>query len=149
MGLNSTQVKGFLTKMMYLRQQEKLRHRCQLKLTTYSPSFPTCMSNPGSVTLLCSTVLRLPHFLFGLQQQAEHEVSKPCSCSLAPLGIQQLSHLERFSHGPDNPPLQSPIGLTTRFFSPTPKIIGYMYEYFYGYGYGYNDSNKKVQRKAE
>jgi hypothetical protein len=107
LGLNSTRVKGFLTMLMYLGQQERLCHRCQLKLIAYSPSFPTCLSHPGSVPLLCSTVLQLPHFLSGLQQQARRQVSEPCSYSLAPSRInsQQFSHLERFSHGPDNPPL--------------------------------------------
>jgi hypothetical protein len=50
LGLNSTRVRGFLTRMMYHKQKERLRHRCQLKLTSYSPSFPTCMSHPKNFT---------------------------------------------------------------------------------------------------
>jgi hypothetical protein len=46
LGLNSTQVKEFLSRLMYLRQQEKCSHRCQLNLKAYSPSFPTCLSHP-------------------------------------------------------------------------------------------------------
>ena len=46
LGLNSTRVKGFLNRMMCLRQQERLRHRCQHKLAAYSPSFPTGLSHP-------------------------------------------------------------------------------------------------------
>jgi hypothetical protein len=46
MGLNSTMVKGFLTRIMDHGQQERLCHKCLLKLTAYSPSFPTCLSHP-------------------------------------------------------------------------------------------------------
>ena len=46
LGLNSTRVKGLLTRLMVHRQQEILHHKCQIKLTSYSPSFPTCMSHP-------------------------------------------------------------------------------------------------------
>jgi hypothetical protein len=128
------------------RQQERLCHRCQLKLIAYSPSFPTCMSHLGSVPLLCSTVLWLPHFLSGLQQQGRHEVLEHCSCSLTPSGnqFQQFSHPERIAHGPDNPPLQYPTGLTTRFFSPAPKLTSYTNKYGYGYRFRYNDM--KVRR---
>jgi hypothetical protein len=88
LGLNSTWVKGFLSRLMDHRQQERLHHRCQLKLTIYNPSFPHACPTRGSVPLLCSIVLQLPHFLFGLQQQVGQEVSEPCSCSLTPLGNQ-------------------------------------------------------------
>ena len=46
LGLKSTQVKGFLTRLKAHRQQERLCHRCQFKLTAYSLSFPTWMSHP-------------------------------------------------------------------------------------------------------
>jgi hypothetical protein len=46
LGLNSTQVKGFLTRLTTHRQHERLCHRCPLKLTTYSPPFPTCLYHP-------------------------------------------------------------------------------------------------------
>jgi hypothetical protein len=62
-----------------------------------------------------------------LQQQARQEVSEPCSYSLAPSGNQfpNNSLIQReIDHGPNNPPLQYPTGLTTYFFSPTPKLIG-------------------------
>jgi hypothetical protein len=69
--------------------------------------------------------LGYPTSLSGLQQQIEHEVSEPCSCSLTPSGNQfpnnSLNHRE-ISHGNDNSPLQYPIGLTTLFFSPSPKL---------------------------
>jgi hypothetical protein len=83
------------------------------QLTTYSPSFPTCLSHPGSVPLLCSTVLRLPHFLSGLQQQARQEVSEHCSCSSTPSRNQSPTILS---------PREFLMGLTTHFFSPTPKL---------------------------
>jgi hypothetical protein len=44
--LNSTWVKRFLTRLVAHRQQERLCHRCQLKLIAYNPSFPTCLSHP-------------------------------------------------------------------------------------------------------
>jgi hypothetical protein len=69
--------------------------------------------------------LGFPTSLSGLQQQAEHEVSEPYNCSLAPLGnhFPNNSLIQReFSHGLDNPPLQYPMGLTTCFFSPAPKL---------------------------
>jgi hypothetical protein len=31
----------------------------------------------------------------------------------------------RIAHGPDNPPFQYPMGLETRFFSPSPKLTRY------------------------
>jgi hypothetical protein len=46
MGLNFTQVKGLLTRLLGYRQQERFYHKFQLKLTVYSPSFSTCLSHP-------------------------------------------------------------------------------------------------------
>jgi hypothetical protein len=68
--------------------------------------------------------LGCPTSFLGLQQQAGQEVSEPVAAvwHLWEINSQQFSHLERISHGPDNPPLQYPMGLTTRFFSPTPKL---------------------------
>jgi hypothetical protein len=73
---------------------------------------------PRKCALLCSIVLRLPHFLSGLQQQAKHKVLEHFSYSLAPSGNQlpTILSLREFlmgqptsliSHGPDNPLLQS------------------------------------------
>jgi hypothetical protein len=107
MGLNSTRVKGFLTRLKVHRQHERLCHRCQPKLTAYSPSFPTFLSHPGSVPLFFSTFLQLLHF-----QQVGQEVSKPYSYSLAPFrkSTPRNSLTHRISHGPDNLPLQYPTG---------------------------------------
>jgi hypothetical protein len=101
--------KGFLTSLMAHRQQERLRHRCILKLTAYSSSFVTCLPTPGIVPLLYSTVLRLPHFLSRLQQQAGHEVSNPYSYSLAPSGNQFPSIL--------SPREEFLMGMTTHLFN--------------------------------
>jgi hypothetical protein len=63
MGLKSNWVKEFLTRLMYLRQQEKLCHRCPIKLTTYSPSFPTCLPHSrmcASSLLTSPSVAPLP-----------------------------------------------------------------------------------------
>jgi hypothetical protein len=63
LGLNSTRVKGFLTRLMVHRQQERLCHMCQIKLTTYSPSFPTCLYHPrkcASSLLNSPSVASLP-----------------------------------------------------------------------------------------
>jgi hypothetical protein len=38
--------KGIPNEANYVRKQELIHHRCQLKLTTYSPLFPTCLSHP-------------------------------------------------------------------------------------------------------
>jgi hypothetical protein len=67
-----------------------------------------------------------------------HEVSEPYSCSLAPSRNQfpTILSLREISHGPDNPPLQYPMGLTTRFFSPAPELTRYMYGYGIGLGTG-------------
>jgi hypothetical protein len=83
-------------------------YRCQLKLTSYSPSFPTCMSHPRKCAPSLLNSPSTPTSLLGLQQQGEQEVSEPCSCSLAPSRInsQQFSHLERML-----------MGLTTRLFN--------------------------------
>ena len=133
---------------MYLKQQERLHLRCQIKLTTYIPSFPTCLSHLGSVPLLFSTVLWLLDFLSGLQQQAEQEVSEQCSCSLAPSGNQFPTILSprEFLMGLTTHFLQYPMGLTTRFFSPAPKLTRYTRRYGYGYRFRYIDM--KVQRIA-
>jgi hypothetical protein len=135
LGLKSTQLKGFLTRLKDHRQQERLRLRCQLKLTTYSPSFPTCLSHPGSVPLLYSIVLRMPHFLSRLQQQAGQEVSENCSCSLSPSRNQSPTILS---------PRELLTGLTTRLFSPYPKLTSYT-NTKNGYGYG-SGTVIKIQR---
>jgi hypothetical protein len=128
------------------RQQERLCHKFKLKLTTYSLSFPTCLSHPGGVPLLFSTVLRLPQFLFGLQQQDGKEVSEPCSCSLEPSGnqfpINSLTQRE-IVHGPDNPPLQYPMVLTTHFFNPYPKLTIYTKHNGHGYKLSYSHDDMK------
>jgi hypothetical protein len=46
LGLNSTQVKGFLARLTQIKQQEGLHSRSHLTLTTYSLSFPTRVSHP-------------------------------------------------------------------------------------------------------
>jgi hypothetical protein len=117
LGLNSIQVKGFLTRIMAHRQQERIHHRFSFKLTAYSPSFPTCLSHPGSVPLLCSTFLQLPHFLSELQQQVGQEVSEPRSYSLATSGNQFPAII--------SPKEELLMGLTTRLFNPAPELTNY------------------------
>jgi hypothetical protein len=59
------------------------------QLTTYNPSFPTCLVPPQEVCPFSSQhSLGYPTSLLRLQQQAEQDVSEPCSCSLAPSGNQ-------------------------------------------------------------
>jgi hypothetical protein len=50
--------------------------------------------------------------------------------------LQEINSLTQreVSHGPENPPLQYPTGLKTRFFNPTPKLTSYTNIYGYGYG---------------
>jgi hypothetical protein len=87
-----------------------------------------------------------PTSLSGLQQQAGQEVLESCSYILAPLGnkFPTILSTREISYGPNNPPLQYPMGLTNRFFSPTPKLTSYTNKYGYGYGLRYNDM--KVRR---
>jgi hypothetical protein len=131
---------------VYLRQQQKLCHRCQLELTTYSPSFPTCMSHPRkSASSLLNSPLATPLPFRGFNNRMDKKTQSPVVVvwHLREISSQQSSHLERIVHGPDNLPLQYPMGLTTRFFIPTPKLTRYRYRY----GYRYND--RKVQRTTE
>jgi hypothetical protein len=109
MGLKSTQVKGFLTKMMYLRQQEKLCHRCQLKLTTYSPSFPTWISHPRKCApylLNSPSVSPLP--FSGFNNNLDRKSQSPIAtvCHLQEINSQQFSPREKLL-----------TGLTTRLFN--------------------------------
>jgi hypothetical protein len=96
-GTKLHRVKGFLTRMMYLRQQERLHHRCQLKLTTYNPSFPTCLSHPRKCSpSLLNNPSAAPLPFQGFSNRIDRKVSDPCSCILSPSGInsQQFSHLQ-------------------------------------------------------
>jgi hypothetical protein len=129
LGLNSTQVKEFLTRLMYLRQQEKICHRCQLELTTYNPSFPTCLSHPRKCApSLLNSPSAAPLPFWGFNNRPDRKSQSPVAAvwHLREINSQQFSHLERISHGPDNPPLQYPTGLTTHFFSPSPKTTRYI-----------------------
>jgi hypothetical protein len=77
-----------------------------------------------------------PTSLLGLQQHAEHEVSDPCSYSLAPWEInsQQFSHLERIltglkTHFFNIPRVDNPL------FSPIFMLqVSYNSKYFLGTG---------------
>ena len=108
LGLNSTRVKGFLTRLMALEPQERLCHGCSLNYQPTVPHSPHACPTPRSVPLLYSTTPWLPHFLFELQQHAGKEFEKPCSYNLSPSekNSQQFSHLERFL-----------MGLTNRLFN--------------------------------
>jgi hypothetical protein len=134
MGLNSTRVKGFLTRLKAHGKQEGFCLRCQLKLATHSPSFPTCPSHPRSVPLLCPTVLRLPHFLFELQRQVRHEVSENCSCSSSTSEDQSPTILS---------PREFLMGFKTCFFSLAPKLTRHTNTNGYGYGFRYSHENAK------
>jgi hypothetical protein len=120
---------------MYLRQQENFSHRCQLELTTYNPSFPTCLSHPRKCapSLLNSpSTAPLPFRGFNNRPDMKSQSPVVAVWHLREINSQQFSHLERISHGPDNLPLQYPTGLTTRFFSPAPKLTRYRYRYDIG-----------------
>ena len=45
--------------------------------------------------------------------------------------------MERVAHRPDNLPLQYPMRLTARFFSPAPQITSYTNMYTYPYPFEY------------
>jgi hypothetical protein len=120
LGLNSTRVKGFLTRLKLHRQQEGFHPRCQLKLTTYNLSFPTCMSHPRKCapSLLNSpSATPLPFQGFNNRPNMKSQSTVAVVGLPQEINSQQFSHLERVSHGPDNPPLQS-MGLKTRLFNP-------------------------------
>jgi hypothetical protein len=107
----------------------KTQSQVPTRTNSLQSSFPTCLSHPRKCahSLLNSpSAAPLP---FRASTTGQKEVSEPCSCSLAPSRNQfpKFSHLERISHGPDNPPLQYPMGLTTRFFSPSPKLTRYCF----------------------
>jgi hypothetical protein len=128
LGLNSTRVKGFLTKLMYLKQQEKLCHMCQLELTAYSPSFPTCLFHPRKCApslLNNPSVASLPFPGFNNKSDRKSQNPVVVVWHLREINSHQFSHLELISHGLDNSPLQYPTGLTTRLFSPAPKLTKY------------------------
>jgi hypothetical protein len=124
---------------MHLKQQEKLHHRCQLKLTTYSPSFPTCLSHPRKYA---PSLLRSPlaapfpfwDFNNGLDKKSQSHVA--VVWHLREINPQQFYHLDIISHEPDNSSLQYPTCLTTCFFSLYPNITKYRYKHRYGFGIG-------------
>jgi hypothetical protein len=136
---------------MYLRQQEiKIRHRCQLKLTSYSPSFPTCISHPRKCapSLLNSPLTApLPFQGFNNRTNKKYQIPITPVSHLREIKSHQFSHLKRISHGLDNPPLQHPMDMTTHLLITTPKLTRYRYMYIYMYGYGYE--SRKVQRTTE
>jgi hypothetical protein len=66
---------------------------------------------------------------------------------LQEINSQQFFTQREISHMPDNPPLQYPTGMTTCFFSPTPKITNYTNKYGYGYKFRYSDM--KVWRSTD
>jgi hypothetical protein len=110
LGLNSTQVKGFLARLRQYREHEGFHPRSQLKLPTYSLSFPTCMSHHRKCapSLLNSPSVVSLHF-----QGFNSRMNRKSKSTIAAVGLlqefnsQQFSHLERVSHRPDNLPLQS------------------------------------------
>jgi hypothetical protein len=71
----------------------------------------------------------------------DRKSQSPVAVSLTPSGNQfpNNSLTQRIDHGLENPPLQYPMGLTTHFLSPTPKITSYTNKYGYGYRFRYND----------
>jgi hypothetical protein len=130
MGLKSTWEKELLTKMMYLKQKEKLSHKCQLNLIAYNPSFPTCMSHPRKYApSLLNNPLVAPFPFQGFNNRLDRKSQSPITVvwHLWENNSQQFSHRERIVHGPENPPLQYPTRLITRFFSPSPKLTRYRY----------------------
>jgi hypothetical protein len=110
LGLNSTRVKGFLTRLKLHRQQEGFHPRCLLKLSSYSLSFPTCLSHPRKCapSLLNSpSVAPLPFQASTTGQNRKSQSTVVAVGLLQEFNSQQFSHLERVSHRPDNLPLQS------------------------------------------
>jgi hypothetical protein len=148
MGLNSARVKEFLTRLMYLRQQEKLCQMFQLKITSYNPSFPKFLSHPKKCApSLLNSPSAAPLPFWGFNNKLDRKSQSPTVVvwHLQEINSKQFYHLERISHGPANPRLQYPTSLKTRFFSPTPKITRYKYIYKYEYEY----SDRKVWRTTK
>jgi hypothetical protein len=94
------------------------------QLTTYSPSFPTCLSHPRKCapSLLNSlTVAPLP--FQGFSNKLDRKSQSPAAVvQHLRKSIPSNSLTQRIAHGPNNPPLQYSMGLTTRFFNPAPKL---------------------------
>jgi hypothetical protein len=110
LGLNSTQVKGFLARLRKIRQQEGSHSRSQLKLTTYNLSFPTCLSHPRKCApSLLNSPSAAPLPFQGFNNRPDMNSQSTIAAVGLPQEInsQQFSHLERVSHRPDNLPLQS------------------------------------------
>jgi hypothetical protein len=98
LGLKSTMVKGFLTRVMYLRQQERICHRCQIKLISYSPSFHTCLFHPRKCapSLLNNPSASPPPF-HSFNNRLERKSLSPIAVvwHLREINSQKLSHRER------------------------------------------------------
>jgi hypothetical protein len=86
LGLNSTRVKGFLARLMYLRQQEQLL-QVPTEIKKTQSLIPHMHVPPQEVCPFSfQQLFDCPTFLIGLQQQAGQEFSEHCSYSWAPSG---------------------------------------------------------------
>jgi hypothetical protein len=93
-------------------QQEGVPPRRQITHTTHSLSFPTFLSNPRKYTPLLSNNPSTAPLLFqGFNNRLDQEFLEHYSCCWAPSRRthfpNNLSHLDRVSHRPDNLLLQS------------------------------------------
>jgi hypothetical protein len=94
---------------------------------------------------------------WGFSNRPDRKSQRPVAAiwHIREINSQKFSHLERISHGVDNPPLQYSTGLTTHLFNPSPKITRYRYKYeykymyIYMYNYGYIYRYMKVRRTVE
>jgi hypothetical protein len=88
------------------------------------PHSPHVCPTRGSVSLLFSTFPRLPHFPFEASTTRPNKKSQSLVVAPWHLGNQFPTIISpgENAHGPDNPLLQYPTGLTTRLFSPVPNI---------------------------
>jgi hypothetical protein len=101
LGLNSTWVKGFLARMRQHRQHESFCLRCQLTLTAYSLSFPTCLSHPRKCA---PSLLNNPSTTPLPFQDFNNRLDRKSQSTIAIVGLPQkitspviLSPRERFS----------------------------------------------------
>jgi hypothetical protein len=81
-----------------------------------------------------------PTSFLGFNNRPDRKSQSHCSYEFSTFrkSIPNNSLTQReISHGLDNPPLQYPMGLTTHFFSPSPKLTSYTNKYGYGYRFRY------------
>jgi hypothetical protein len=113
LGLNSTRVKGFLTRLMYLRQQGKTLSQVPTQTNSLQSLIPHMPVPPQEVCpFSAQQSFGCPTSFLGFNNRPDRKSQSPVAAvwHLQEINSQQFSHLERISHGPDNLPLQYPMG---------------------------------------